>query len=115
MTTHIMKLNPEPFEKIKLGIKTIEMRLYDEKRQKIAKGDYIEFLNNLDEEEKLLVRVKELHRFNNFEELYKTFDKRKLGYKEEEIAHYRDMEQYYSKEEIENYGVVGIEVIKIDS
>ena len=30
---HTMKLKKEPFEKIKNGSKTIELRLYDEKRQ----------------------------------------------------------------------------------
>lgn len=32
-----------PFEKIKSGSKTIEMRLFDEKRQRISVGDFIEF------------------------------------------------------------------------
>lgn len=30
---HQMKLNNEPFESIKNGTKTIELRLYDEKRR----------------------------------------------------------------------------------
>ena len=34
-TTHAMNLNPAPFEMIKRGAKTIELRLFDEKRQKI--------------------------------------------------------------------------------
>lgn len=40
---HCMKLNRDPFEKIKSGSKTIEMRLFDEKRQRISVGDFIEF------------------------------------------------------------------------
>ena len=32
---HKMKLNKSPFERIKNGTKTIEFRLYDEKRQQI--------------------------------------------------------------------------------
>ena len=32
---HKMKLHNGPYELIKKGIKTIELRLYDEKRQKI--------------------------------------------------------------------------------
>ena len=35
--THKMKLYPRAFENIKLGKKTIEMRLNDEKRSKIQK------------------------------------------------------------------------------
>lgn len=34
-----MKLNNEPFNSIKSGMKTIEMRLNDEKRQKLNVGD----------------------------------------------------------------------------
>ena len=40
---HQMSLRPHPFEKIKLGEKTIELRLYDEKRKEIKVGDTIEF------------------------------------------------------------------------
>ena len=42
---HNMKLQPEPFEKIKCGQKTYELRLLDTKRQKVSVGDTIEFLN----------------------------------------------------------------------
>ena len=42
---HNMKLQDEPFIKIKNGLKTVEMRLNDEKRQKINIDDDIEFTN----------------------------------------------------------------------
>ena len=38
---HKMKLNESPFERIKNGTKTIEFRLYDEKRQQVKVGDKI--------------------------------------------------------------------------
>ena len=40
---HQMKLRSDPFERIKSGKKTIEIRLYDEKRRKIKEKDFIEF------------------------------------------------------------------------
>ena len=40
---HIMKLKRAPFDKIRNGSKTIELRLNDEKRQKVNIGDFIEF------------------------------------------------------------------------
>ena len=40
-----MKLNPKPYKMIKDGQKTVEMRLYDEKRQAISVGDIITFQN----------------------------------------------------------------------
>ena len=41
--TFEMKLHEAPFELIKNRIKTIELRLYDEKRQMISVGDFIVF------------------------------------------------------------------------
>ena len=106
---HKMNLNDNPFNSIKKGSKTIEMRLYDEKRRLINVGDMIEFNNRLTNE-KISVEVIKLHLFNNFEELYKQFDKIGLGYKENEEVSPNDMNKYYSKEEQDKYGVVGIEI-----
>ena len=110
-TSHEMKLNSEPFEKIKSGEKTIELRLYDEKRQKIQEGDTIVFTNNATGET-LTKRVAKLYRFDSFEELYKTLPLLQCGYTAEDVdkAHPSDMEQYYSAEEQRKYGVVGIEL-----
>ena len=41
-----MKLNPTPFDMIKSGEKTIEPRLFDEKRKALSLGDEIIFTNN---------------------------------------------------------------------
>ena len=46
---HTMRLNKEPFEMIKSGMKTIELRLYDEKRKLLRIGDEIEFILATDE------------------------------------------------------------------
>lgn len=43
---HQVKLNNSPFEKIANSTKTIELRLYDEKRQKLNVGDEIVFSNS---------------------------------------------------------------------
>ena len=40
---HEMRLHDTPFKMIQAGTKTIELRLYDEKRQQIQVGDEIEF------------------------------------------------------------------------
>ena len=109
---HKMKLNNDPFLKIKNGTKTIEMRLYDEKRKKIKENDIIEF-TNMTTNEKMCVRVVKLHIFDSFKDLYNNFDKTLLGYDYNEIANFKDMELYYSIEEQKKYGVVGIEIYKI--
>mgnify|MGYP001048468755 FL=1 len=109
---HEMKLNNEPFERIKNGTKTIELRLNDEKRKLLTVGDYIEFTNRVTNE-KLLVEVIDLFKYNSFEELYKHFNKIEIGYSINEEANPKDMENYYSKEEQEKYGVLGIKIKKL--
>ena len=66
-----MKLNENPFERIKNGTKTVEFRLFDEKRQKIKVGDKIEFSKLPDLQEKLLVDVVEVYREDTFEDLFR--------------------------------------------
>ena len=107
-----MKLHNQPFEKIKNGTKTIELRLNDEKRQLLKIKDIIEFTNR-QTLEKILVEIEELHKYPSFEELYKHFDKISMGYNENEEANPKDMEEYYSKEEQDKYGVVGIKIKRI--
>lgn len=104
-----MKLDNEPFKAIKNGTKTLELRLNDEKRKQLIVGDYIEFTNRVTNE-KLLVKVIDLFKYNSFEELYKHFNKIEMGYSINEEANPKDMENYYSKEEQEKYGVLGIKI-----
>ncbi len=109
--THHMKLDATPFEKIKSRKKTIELRLFDEKRQKIKIGDRIIF-TNVQSDEKLVVKVLQLYRFNSFEELYNTLPLLQCGYTPEnvDLASSLDMERFYSTAEQEKYGVLGIEM-----
>lgn len=108
---HKMKLRPEPFEKIKAGEKTIELRLFDEKRQQIRPGDEIEFTNTATGET-LRKTVIKLHRFDSFAALYRALPLLQCGYTQEDVAQAdpADMEAYYSAEEQAKYGVVGIEL-----
>lgn len=107
-----MKLNNSPYEKIKNGTKTIELRLNDEKRKQLKVNDIIEFTNR-ETLEKMLVEVENIYYYPTFDELYKHFDKVSLGYEENDVANSKDMEQYYTKEQQEKYGVLGIEIKKV--
>ena len=103
---HKMKLKEEPFERIKNGTKTVEFRLYDEKRSQIKIGDKIEFSKLPEMEEKLLVDVLDLYKDSSFENLF-----RKLFNDEEEIARKaKAMHEFYSEEDETNYGVLGIKI-----
>lgn len=109
---HYMNLNPEPFEMIRSGEKTIELRLNDEKRKAIGVGDTIVFTNTQDSGMQISTTVTALHKFRNFAELYSKLPILKCGYTEENIdsAKPEDMNVYYSKELEEKYGVLGIEL-----
>ena len=111
INVHNMKLNSSPFEMIKSGQKTIELRLFDEKRQQVKVGDKIVFTNTTTGET-LNTTVVKLHRFDSFEELYKSLPLLKCGYTTENVdnAKSSDMEQYYSVGEQNKYGVVGSEL-----
>ena len=108
---HKMKLNESPFERIKNGTKTVEFRLYDEKRQQVKVGDKIEFSKLPDLQEKLVVDVVELYKEETFEKLF-----RKLYTDEEEIVKKtKSLYQIYSPEKEKKYGVLGIKVkINVD-
>lgn len=106
---HRMNLNNNPFNLIKNGTKTIELRLNDEKRQLLKENDFIEFTNRVTLE-KIIVKIEGLYKYSNFKELYKHFDKIAIGYDKYDIANPKDMEKYYSKEEQDKYGVIGIKV-----
>lgn len=106
---HKMKLQEDPFKRIKNGTKTVEFRLYDEKRQSIQIGDEIEFSRL---QEKLLVKVIDLYREDSFEKLFKKVF---VGEDEEKIIEKaKSMNRFYTPEQEKEYGVVGIkiEVIK---
>ena len=108
---HKMNLYQEPFEMICNGQKTIELRLNDEKRQKIKVGDMIEF-SQTETGEKLTAEVIALHKFDFFAELYQKLPLLKCGYTESDIttAKPEDMNLYYTPEQQEKYGVLGIEL-----
>lgn len=112
--THYMHLQDAPFQKIATGQKTIELRLYDDKRKAVTVGDTIVFDSLADNNSRISVTVVALHIFDCFEDLYAALPLEKCGYSHGESASPRDMEHYYSKEDQTRYGVVGIEIALCD-
>lgn len=103
---HEMKLKESPFERIKNGTKTIEFRLYDEKRRKIKICDEIKFSKLPDLQEQLVVEVLDIYRAETFEKLFSEIytDKNEIEKKT------KSMKQYYTREQEKEYGVVGIKI-----
>lgn len=104
---HEMNLWDGSFLAIKNGVKTVEMRLNDEKRKILKTHDIIIFTNT-NSKEKLKVEILSLDTYKDFFELYRHYDKISIGYKENQIANPEDMYDYYTKEEINKYGVLAI-------
>ena len=108
---HEMKLQPEYYNFILNGTKRIEIRLYDEKRQQIKIGDRIKFLKEPELSEFFSAKVVGLLRYSSFEDMFKDFDISILAdismTKEELIS---VLEQFYTKEKQEQYGVLGIRI-----
>ncbi len=109
ISVHKMNLWNDSFISIKNKTKTIEMRLNDEKRSKIKIGDIIEFTNTTTLET-MNVKVDNIYKYDDFEQLYRHHDKISIGYKEDDVADPNDMLMYYKKEDIKKYGVLGISV-----
>ena len=111
---HILKLQPKYFDYINNGTKRIELRLYDEKRQKIAIGDTIIFQKEPELETTMQVKVIGLLRYNTFEELFRDFDIEMMADKsmtKKELLSV--LEEFYTPEKQKKYGVVGIRIEKI--
>lgn len=110
---HIMKLQEKYFNYIKDGTKEYEIRLNDEKRKIIKKGDLIEFQKEPLLEEKIIYEVEGLIYFKNFEELINNIDIKYLASKEEFGENLlNSLNNFYSKEEQSKYGVVAIKLNK---
>ena len=108
-----MKLQHKPFEQVLQGKKTVELRLYDEKRRVLNIGDRIIFTNISDRNSKLAVRIMALYRFGNFEDLFSEIPPERCGFDQTtSISDAADrMYAYYSPEEIARHGVLGIGIV----
>lgn len=114
MTTHQLHLHPEPFEHIRSGIKTVESRLFDEKRSTYEIGDVLVFTNRGNEKESIETTIIALHKESSFRALFLN-DKTKAKFSTESVDELlRGIELYYSKDDQEKYGVVGIEFVVND-
>ena len=112
--THILKLQPKFFDFIKDGTKRIELRLFDEKRQQININDIIEFKREPEQIDSLKVKVIGLLRYRSFEDLFEDFPIEILAdnsMTKNELLNV--LEEFYTPEKQEKYGVLGIKIAKI--
>jgi len=106
---HVMNLQPEPFNKIKDGLKIIELRLFDEKRQIVNIGDIITFQKEPDRSETIDTKVVALLRYPTFKDLINDFPVSCFGDDDKETLIKKVHVFYSEKEELET-GVLGIKI-----
>lgn len=106
-----MKLQPEYYNFILSGTKRIEVRLNDKKRQQIKIGDTIKFLKEPELNESFHAKVIGLLIYKTFDDMFKDFDISFLADKsmtKKELINV--LEQFYTKEKQNQYGVLGIRI-----
>ncbi len=103
-----MKLNNNPFNLVKDGHKTIEVRLNDEKRRLLNIGDHIEF-TNIKTNERIKVVVIDLLKYKTFKELFNNYEPFYFGGNNKEIL-LNNIMSYYSIAQEKKFGVLGIKI-----
>lgn len=106
--THEMHLSEPHFSQVKSGKKSVELRLKDDKRMLIKKGDNILFKSRADENEKVTVKVIGFYWDASFETLAEQFSIRKSGYCNVDSL-VPDLEKFYPLDMQRKLGVMGIE------
>ncbi len=107
-----MKLSDIPFTMIEDGRKTIESRLFDTKRQQVQLGDELVFSHLDDVSRMVRTKVVGLLRYGSFGDMFSHNDPQKFGgHDASELT--EQILLYYSVEDQEKYGVLGIEIERI--
>ncbi|MES2630605.1 MAG: ASCH domain-containing protein [Patescibacteria group bacterium] len=109
MAIHFLHLNPEALEYIRSGQKTIENRLFDEKRRTYKVGDSLFFISTANADDLVEAVIIKLHKERSFRELF--LNKNTIGkYSTPSTNELLDrVSLFYSEKDQEKYGVVGIE------
>lgn len=110
MNTHQLQLAAVPFNAITSGAKTIESRLYDEKRQTIQIGDTIAFTNRENTDQTVLVKVIGLLHYETFHDLFMHNNTVRFGGESVEWLE-NQINEFYSIDQQKENGVIGIEFI----
>lgn len=110
MNVHLHK---EVFDIVKDGIKDVEVRLYDEKRQKLKVGDKLIFISRGNNNDQITAVVKKIVYFKDFVEVTKNYEMNRIYLEGTSLDEYLElMNKFYSIEEQKKYGVLAIEFEK---
>ena len=109
---HTMKVQTKYYLLLKSGVKTVELRLMDEKRQLIQVGDCITFSDLSNPADTFVAKVVTLHHSPSFDKLCDTISPQQAGFStKQELLDC--LQEFYTLEAQQKYGVVGIEVKRL--
>ena len=104
-----MRLEPRSFDLLKCRLKTIDLRVLDEKRASISEGDIIYFIKDCQHTQLLKTIVTGVDKFSSFEEAFLALDSTALGYRDYTLLDFLDrMYTIYSDEKEYKHGVVAL-------
>ena len=104
-----MKVQEKYFNLLKSGRKTIELRLFDEKRQKIKIGDIIEFSNASNAKDTFFAQVIDLYKAPDFKSLCSKISIQQAGFSSQDEL-LKTLEEFYPPQRQKEFGVIGIEI-----
>lgn len=110
---YVMNSNYISFNKMKNGERSVEVRLFDKKRQQLKIGDIIEFVN-IETKEKLLTQLKGIAIFENFSDMVDYLTPQLLGYPNKEELMLR-FERLYPADLVSRFNIVGLFINNINA
>ena len=109
---HTMNVKTKYYNLLKSGQKIVELRLFDEKRQKIKVGDEILFLDASNSANNFKAAVENLYYAESFSKLCEVVTPKQAGFvSEAELI--TALEEFYTPSVQKKFGVVGIKIKKI--
>lgn len=104
---HHMHVQENYYNQLKSGLKTVELRVNDEKRQSIKVGDTVIFKPQGFAQDALKMEVKNCIYAPSFDELLKQINEDALG-SVSKIEQLVALNKFYEPEEVKVYGVLGM-------
>ena len=106
----VMRMDRKPFDEIKEGKKIWEVRVNDEKREKIRTGDTIILMRRPEFEEKLNVVVEERQLFLNVQRLLDKIPLHELGVYPTELDFIQTIMNHYTPKAMNDHGLVAMRI-----
>lgn len=106
---HKLNVQEKYYNLLKSEEKSVELRLFDDKRKLIEVGNIIVFCNNSNKDDTFEAEVTELYSAKNFDSLCNIITPKQAGFStKKELLEV--LEEFYTVDKQRKYGVLGIEI-----